>query len=349
MESFVATPDNSGLAESDEDLANTAGTDASVATQVSQAASRALLDATQVPLPAEWQEPPPPPGAGPPTSSSGLTALWAGSVDSQPRPPRRNRRRGKPPLLVGQDTADSQGELVSPKRQHHSHSSSSSHAMTSGEHQSSAKLQEQPTLHATCPALHQGQAGSQAHLVGARSVSPSRPQNQKPPPPEEPPAPAALRTSGSAPSLPPLPPLLAPQRDRMSRSRSVVALQEHGQQERRNHGENFQPLQRTPLFRSAPLRIESEGTSSQGTLPLAPPPPQQPPPQRQATREDSSTTARLAPKLPSKVAGQSESRHWREPAAPALGRLVPAAREGWGDAADAADARLPGTARLSVV
>jgi len=128
-----------------------------------------------------------------------------------------------------------------------------------------------------------------------------------------------------------------------------VALQEHGQQERRSHGDNFQPLQRTSFFRTAPLRMESEsvGVSSQGPLPLAPSPPQQPPPQRQMSRDESGT-ARLAPKLPTKVAGQSESRHWREPA-PSLGRLaqVPV-REGWGDAADA-DARLPGTARLSVV
>mmetsp|Transcript_107297 Transcript_107297/g.331515 ORF Transcript_107297/g.331515 Transcript_107297/m.331515 type:complete len:331 (+) Transcript_107297:1-993(+) len=330
MESLLATPDNSAIVDSDEELGGTAHTDASVATQVAQ-----------VPLPAEWQEPPPP-GAGPPTSNSMLTALFAGNADSQPRVPRRNRRRGKPPLLVGQEASDAQ-EVASPKRPIHSGSghASSSHAPPPA---------EQPPLHTGCLALPEGRGSGQAHLAAAaaaRSVSPSRPTNPKPP--EEPPALAVIRSSGSAPSLPPLPPLLAPQRDRVSRSRSVVALHEPGQQERRGHGEAFQPLQR-PLFRTTPLRMESEGvgTSSQGSLPLAPPPPQQSPPQRQAARDESGP-ARLAHRLPTAVAGQSESRHWREPAAPALGRLVhTAVREGWGDGADA-DARLPGTARLSVV
>lgn len=296
-----------------------------------------------------------------------LANLWTGSADARVHKPRKVRR-GRPPLLVGQDAADGQ-EVRSPTRK----PGGGSHVASSFPSSASA-----PSLHSNVPAQGEqqphypsgalpassstlGHSSALAHLA-ARSVSPTRPGqgssgNTGPADFTVPALRSNLGHSGSAPSLPPLPPLLAPTRDRAVRSRSVVAL--HESRVPSANAETFQPLQRAGgLFRTAPLPIqvtnEISGSAGQGTLPpsdaLVPPPPQkpQPPAQRQAQREETASV-RLGPKLPTAVSALSsqDSRHWRESGS-SVGRVEPSTvREGWGDARDG-ETRLP-TARLSVV
>merc|ERR1712232_1400072 len=179
-----------------------------------------------------------------------------------------------------------------------------------------APLRELQAPHCVAPPM--ATSSSLAHLA-ARSASPTRP--SPPVSSVELPVPAALRNSGSAPSLPPLPPLLAPSRGAGPvRSRSVVAVHDSkALHDSKAHAEAFQPLQRgtTHMFRTAPLPISPEGVgvASQSPLPpsLVPPPqqPPQPPAQRPGPRDDS-CAARLASKLPAAVTGQADNRHWRD-------------------------------------
>jgi len=392
MESIIATPENSGLADSDEDLTGTGFTDSS-------------STAAQVSPPAEFQEPLPP-GAGPPTSNSILTAMWPTNSDTQTRAPRRNRRRGRPPLLAGQESVEV--TIVQP-------GSPPKPAPDSVQGPAPAVPHPASSSSYVPPAMLQPPSSSLAPVV-ARSVSPTRPEKfqampvasmsqpssgnlsctasaaplvlpltELPPPPllrVSVPRPdgEVLRVSGSAPSLPPLPPLLAPSgpsRERIPRSRSVVAIHDS----RGTHSEVNQVLQRpTPQhFRAAPIKGSPEdfrhqqdcGPSGVGTGSLPPPPSQPPPPQRQSSELGQ---ARLAPKLPLALVGQAgrskvssrsdqlvedamaagrlaawspeqarelpvqDGRHWRDLGILAQGRGV---HEGWAEAAAReADARL---------
>lgn len=306
MESIIATPENSGLADSDEDLTGTGFTDTS-------------STVAQVSPPAEFQDPSPP-GTGPPTA---VTAIWPVNSDTQTRVPRR-KRRGRPPLLVGQESSEATiAQPGTPPKQAPDNLSGPApavpHPASSSSYVPPAMLQ--PASSSLAPVVARSVSPTRdKHLMGASPVPPLS--TELPPPPLPRPTvprpegdvPAVLKMSGSAPSLPPLPPLLAvsgPSREKIPRSRSVVALHDS----RGTHGEVNQVLQRPAPqhFRTAPIKNSSEdfrhqqdcGPSGVGTGSLPLPQPQPPQPQRQTSELG---LARLAPKLPTALVGQQAGR-----------------------------------------
>mmetsp|Transcript_1023 Transcript_1023/g.2561 ORF Transcript_1023/g.2561 Transcript_1023/m.2561 type:complete len:795 (-) Transcript_1023:164-2548(-) len=330
-ESTAATPENTGLADSEEEVC--------------------AVGAEMVQPPAEVL--PTPPGAEPPASSGALAALYAAVCDTQPRM-HRLRRRGRPPLLTGQQEDDPRSPLpgrvnsknsleagMSPVEQQPLFHSSAPLARPYGNARGGVEAGgsspgEQPNFHNSAP-LPVAPVCSAA----ARSVSPSHKVNE-----HSVSANRFLLSSGSAPSLPPLPPLLVPGR----RSRSVVALHDARGSSGIAH-----------MFRTAPLacqcdRSDSGGGQAANSHPPVVGPLQQPvPPQRQATREERMVS--MAPKLPTALAVQAENRHWREQVlsqglGPSRPEQLPSAMdprtfsENWGDA----ESRLAtATARLQSV
>lgn len=284
IESVLPTPEHNLFARTDEDLTGLNGNAGDVGESAQQWHS--------VPPPAETYHPSPP-NAEPPSSSSMLTALMAGTLDSQPRMRHRNRRRpcGRPPLLLGQEVPENQDGLRSPSLQvPERQSSASSYAGGQSVHLGMGGIEQ---LFNTAP-LPSTAASSGASCFAARSASPTRSchvgstgsvgassvgsggRNQDRGNyggggcGEQLPVPGILRGSGSAPSLPPLPKILAP-RPTFQRSRSVV-----GMQDPRDHGKGYgssavdasqsHPRSAAHLFRTAPLPVSAgEVGSGQGS------------------------------------------------------------------------------------
>lgn len=302
---FSSAADISGCADTDEDLGGTGSCDGYIPAH---------------PPPTDFAEPFPP-GADPPSGSSVLTALLARD-DGHLRVRRGLRRRGRPPLLAGQD-AQSDADVRSPTRTRLTKQRIEDIGSSPGER----------------PGVHP------APLIAlARSVSPAN---------RELPAPAALRPSGSAPSLPPLPPVLAPggktvrsrsvanlHDGRSSRGHDIAASSSNDLCQRPVHSDSgdLQPTgapQSQPLlFRTSPLPASSDRClSDRGSGPnQGPPAPslarsaqQALPPQRQGVPHDPSSSVRvardiaardLAHKLPAtmplSVANPVDGRPWRE-------------------------------------
>lgn len=307
---LVVTPEQSGIADTDDD--------------------RPLCESGPLAPPAELQEPSPP-FAEPPSSSGFVSILHSGAAEA-PRMRARICRRGRPPLLAGQETADA--DVLSPPRQRPSAKGLEAAGSSPGEHQTGFQH--------TAPISSVAAPFTLSAVGVTRSVSPTRRAAALKAESCDFSAPGpVLRSSGSAPALPPLPPLVAPGRG-VVRSRSVVALHDasgRGHTELPRHGApNF--------FRTAPLPISERERSAascnasasygsgahganaygstgscahsngdcstsvcQGPSPplMAPPPQQPPPPQRQPARDEPSAV-RLAPKLPSTFGSQLEGR-----------------------------------------
>lgn len=242
-----------------------------------------------VPLPAEMLEPAPP-FAGP--HSSSLNALYAGAADPLPRMRTRIRRRGRPPLIAGQEALE--GEVRSPMRpMPWASSMEASSGNSPGVDQAIAQsgAGAPPTL--ALPSAASARARSVSPALKVSGLRASEGTDLPEPVP-------LLRSSGSAPALPPLPPLMAQARVGAVRSRSVAALHDH------SGGTRTDPVQRGAphMFRTAPLPIScgdrrdaqgDSGTAAYGSQGPPPPPslappsqqPPPPPPQRHISERQS--------------------------------------------------------------
>mmetsp|Transcript_88274 Transcript_88274/g.248554 ORF Transcript_88274/g.248554 Transcript_88274/m.248554 type:complete len:845 (+) Transcript_88274:97-2631(+) len=355
---LVVTPEHSGLADTDEDFAAGMSLHNSTAScNGPEPPGSAPTCTSQVLPPAEMLEPPPP-FAEPPSSSVSLAALMTGAHAHEVHPRMRNRirRRGRPPLLAGQEAMEN-GDVRSPPRQRPSQRGLEAASSSPGE--------QQPIFHATASIVSAPQQPVFSHSTApvnsvaglpaaARSVSPARKVAALKEGGELPVPAPMLRSSGSAPALPPLPPLVAPARGAV-RSRSVAGIHDNVRHDNGRAHDGSRGYSNGPhMFKTAPLPISADrnvpGDLASSTMqswgpppPSLAPPPQQPPPpppQRQATRDESSAV-RLAPKLPLAVVGQSDNRHWRNDRESAP--IIPA--EGWGDV----DPRLASARLQSVV
>eukprot|EP00929_Paragymnodinium_shiwhaense_P103832 TRINITY_DN67647_c0_g1_i1.p1 TRINITY_DN67647_c0_g1~~TRINITY_DN67647_c0_g1_i1.p1 ORF type:complete len:962 (+),score=156.30 TRINITY_DN67647_c0_g1_i1:125-3010(+) len=318
--SAAATPDR-GVEERSDDWSG-----GLAAPRLPGSAGTASVSSATPVAPPELPQPPLP--FDPPSSAGFVNTLHGtlGSADPSARVrTKHHRRRGRPPLLAGQEAPLEPGD--SPLRQR----------PTMGEHGATASSPgENMSFHSTAPAAciadrpEKPDRLSNASLSSARSLSPIRKAST-----------ALLRTeleqmevlkssgsrrpdgsrgsctssqggfngnstaplmrhSGSAPALPPLPPVTAPSRGAV-RSRSQVSLGE-GNANGRGYTE---ARQRAGLLRASstllmPDQVFHMDNGLCGGLgpapPLEAPPPQQPPPPRSSTREET-TAVRLTPKL----------------------------------------------------